>query len=233
MKTPYYTRKPKSAYLPLRITAYLQCGVISDAALPIDGVLYAVLRRKVFGERALTEPGATIAQNNIGVTMPLGRVNEHCREWYYAASWAQWNGTVAYGSTHWNKYLDVELSDLIDFGSRKARLEMASGRYKCYHMPVYYRHALSVSWYVRGLKDEIEELLPFITHLGKKTSQGFGAVHRWTIEPVEHDWSIYDGNGRLMRAIPAEKGVLIGYRPSYWLPANQTICAVPEGALIS
>src|SRR5579885_3211017 len=157
---PYYTRKPRSAYIPLRITAYLQCGVISDCALPIDGVLYAVLRRKVFGERVLTEPGTTVKHNNIGVTMPLARVNEHRQDWYFAASWAQWNGTVAYYSTYWHKYLDVHISDLIDFGSRKARVEIASGYYKGYRMPIYCRHALSVSWYVRGLKDEIEKLLP-------------------------------------------------------------------------
>lgn len=223
---PKYRRLPRAAYVPLKITAWLQCAVVSDAALPLDGVIYALLHRKQFGEQAATAPGQAIENGNSGVTMPFARVEEQGPSWYYAASWAQWNGTVTEGSDHWNKRIDLGLTDIVDFGVRKAKFDVASGRYKSYHMPVYYRHALSVSWYVRGLKDELSSLLKFATHLGKKTSQGFGAVLRWQLEEIEADWSIRK-DGRLMRPIPAQSGILIGFRPSYWLPKNQTICEIP------
>lgn len=228
MRRSQYKRLPQSAYVPLRITAWLQCGVISDPALPLDGLIYALLHRRQFGEQTATAPGEAIENGNSGVTMPFARVNEHGPDWYYAASWAQWNGAVAEGHDHWNKRLDLGLSDLIDFGPRKARFEFASGRYKSYHMPVFYRHAISVDWYVRGLKDELENLLRFATHLGKKTSQGFGSVLRWQVEEIEDDWSVRNAAGELVRAIPGERGVLIGFRPSYWLPKNQALCEVPR-----
>lgn len=62
------------------------------------------------------------------------------------------------------------------------------------------------------------------THIGKKPSQGDGAILRWTVEPCAEDLSERDGEGRLMRAIPDPAGVVMGFRPSYWERRNQTNC---------
>lgn len=106
-------------------------------------------------------------------------------------------------------------------------MDVASGRYKGYHMPVYYRHAQAVDWYVVGHRESISALLWHATALGKKTAQGWGAVTRWEVEPAVEDWSVHGPSGRLMRAIPREGGMLHGFRPSYWAPRNQAPCALP------
>jgi CRISPR type IV-associated protein Csf3 len=222
-----YARLPRSAFRPLRVTACLQCGVVSDPYLPLDGVLYYVAHRERYGAQECTHPGQSNLPPGSAVTLPLARCEERGPMWYYAASFAQW-GPHADGQDHWNKRLDLSLARLIDFGGRRGTVDPASGRYKSYHMPVFYRHAVSVCWYVMGHQGQLEQLLRFATHLGKKTSQGWGAVLHWEVAPATEDWSVRGPGGQAMRAIPAGRGILTGFRPSYWLPKNQTTCEVPE-----
>lgn len=213
---------------PLKITAWLQCGVISDTYLPIDAVLYYQVMRERFGEQEVTLPGQSYG-GPVDHALPLKQVNSHTRQWFYAASFAQWPDHVTEGTDHWNKRMDLSLIDLVDWQGRKARLDVSSGRYKSYHMPVYYRHALSVSWYVVGNKAEIERLLRFVTHLGKKAAQGWGSVLRWKVEPISYDWSVRSATGKLMRAIPtADSATVYGLRPSYWLAKHQFPCQLPD-----
>ncbi len=110
-----------------------------------------------------------------------------------------------------------------------ARLNVGSGRYRGYHMPVFYRVADRVEWYVVGDAERIRHLLRTVTHVGKKTSQGWGSVSRWAVELHAEDWSCYR-DGKPMRAIPQRGGILYGVRPSYWIPQNQTECILPEGS---
>lgn len=238
-------------YEPIKITAWLQCGVISDAYLPIDAVLYYQAYRDAYGSEDITLPGA----NQSGVqNVPLllqrrglpydgmryadgapiyqgqeERYHIWTKEtpWYYAASFAQWEGVVAEGQDHWNKRFDASLTDLVDFGGRRGKVIVEQGAYKAYHMPVWYRHALTVLWYVVGDLAWVREMLSTITHIGKKGAQGWGAVLRWEAMPWAHDWSVYGQYGQLMRAVPAMDGILTGYRPSYWMAKNQTLCRLP------
>ena len=191
-------RLPRSAFEPLRLRAYLQCGVISDEYLPIDSVLYYHAMRDEYGDQDVTVSGEEHPVRNAAVSLPLLRHEEHGPHWYYAASFARWSQPVANDMSHWNKRVALEHSDLIDFGSRKPRFDVASGRYKSYHMPIFYRHTLYVDWYVVGLRAWIEPILQFCTHLGKKTSQGFGSVARWEVEPWHADWSVRDDAGLLL-----------------------------------
>lgn len=218
---------PRSAFEPLRLRAWLQTPVIADEYLPIDAVLYYHAMREQYGEQTATYSGAEHPDAVTGVQLHLARCNEDKPDWYYAASFARWSEPQAAGQDWWNKRADLSLVDLVDWRGRKARLEIASGPYKGYHMPLFYRHALYVDWYVVGLRGWIEQLLAFTTHLGKKTSQGWGSVLRWEVESQPEDWSVRGPHGELMRAIPSEKGLLTGFRPSYWLAKNQTQCALP------
>lgn len=87
--------------------------------------------------------------------------------------------------------------------------------------------------YAIGVPQEIERLLSFISHIGKRRAAGLGEVRRWRVEetlcdPVE----VLVRDGRLIRPIPADAaGVLdvfapndppgfCGWTPPYWLPAT-------------
>jgi CRISPR type IV-associated protein Csf3 len=213
---------------PLHITAYMQTPVVSDASLPLDAVLYYTAMREQYGDQVVTVPGSEHPNRVPAISLPLMRHHEEGPMWFYACSWAQWSRPVATGRDHWNKRFDLSLASLVDFQGRRGKVDVSSATYKAYHMPVFYRHSLSVCWYLVGHRQSIERWLPHCTHLGKKTAQGWGAVLRWRVETWQADWSVQDDAGHLMRAIPAESGILIGFRPSYWLPKNQTICEVPD-----
>ena len=226
-------RLPRSAFEPLRITAVLQSPAICDETLPIDAIIYFTAMRERYGEQVVTYSGGNHPNAVAGVQLPLARVEEEGPMWFYAASFAQWGSGMTEGQDHWNRRFDISTVDLVDWKGKKARVDLASGPYKSYHMPVYYRHALSVSWYVFGHRASIERLLAFTSNLGKKVSQGWGAVLRWEVERIAEDWSVRGAGGRLMRAVPSGNGagILTGFRPSYWLPKNQAKCLMPDQAV--
>lgn len=224
-----YNRPKASAYTPLRIRAYLRTGIVGDSTIPIDAVLYYAEHRHVLGAQMMTVPGGENMPNTYsGCVLPIMRVNEDGPLWYYAASFAQWPEATTEGKDHWNARIDTAYLDLVDFGKRKARIDVGAGEFKSYHMPIFYRHAEHINWYVRGLKSVIEDRLTHMTHLGKKTSQGWGRVACWEVSDWPEDWSVRGPEGRLMRAIPASSGAYSGYRPSYWLPKNQSLCEMPN-----
>jgi CRISPR type IV-associated protein Csf3 len=221
-----FRRPPRSAMLPLRITARMGSPVVGDFTLPIDGVLYYHAMRERYGPQILTGCGQDHSLQVTGVSLPILRHEEHGPGWYYAASFAQWP-VFAQGSTHWNKRIPLDKLDYL--AEQRGRIDVKSARYKAYHMPVWYRHAPCIVWYTVAEPEWLFRMLGFCTHLGKKTDQGWGEVMEWSVDEVASDWSVRDSSGRLMRAIPSPEGrMLHGFRPSYWLPKNQATCLVPE-----
>jgi CRISPR type IV-associated protein Csf3 len=217
---------------PLRVRAYLRTPVIADRQLPLDGILLYQAHRDKDGPQAATIPGDYSCQ---GVsTLPLDIVHPGRRNWYYRCSWAQWSHEVE-GHDYWNKRFDTSFANLVDFGDRRGKVIIEQGKYKAYHMPVFYRAALWVDWYCVGDKAEIEFLLSTVTHIGKKSAQGWGRVTRWEFEPTSGDWSVVR-DSRLMRGVSVDDAQVLGVeyekahygiRPSYWKANNQMWLAVP------
>jgi CRISPR type IV-associated protein Csf3 len=220
------------SYEPLRITARLQTPVICDDRLPLDGVLFYFAMRERYGFEVSTVPGNAIIGDDADkrrlVPFKVYYRNVSGRDyWFYQCSFARWVGTVAEGRDYWVKRFDQNYSSIVDFKGKRGKVITKSGRYKGYRMPVFTRHALAVRWYAVGDRREVERLLNFCTHLGKKESQGYGAVLNWVVEPWSEDWSIRSPQG-LMRAVPSETGLCVGFRPSYWSQENQAVCQMPE-----
>ena len=185
---------------PLHIRAWLRAGVVSDKWLPLDGILLYQAHRDKSGARIVTLPGRYT--NNGVATIPLAIEHPGRRNWFYRCSWAHWSHDVE-GQDHWNKRFRMNLADLVDFGKRRGKVVIKRGKYKAYHMPIFYRSALWIEWYCVGDKTEIEFLLSTVTHVGKTQSQGWGRVAKWLVEPWPEDWSVWH-DGELMRGIPTE-----------------------------
>lgn len=215
-------------FQPLHVRAWLQTGVISDQFLPLDGVLYYHAVRQALEVENVTIPGASNVPESIGVVLPIRKANTKYDCWFYKCSFAQWPEHTIEDQQTYSKRFDLKFSRLIDFGSKRGKVRTNSGRYKGYHVKVYYRHALYVDWYLDGDKAAIEKLLRFCTHLGKKAAQGWGSVSRWEVFPIQHDRSVRDENGKLMRAVPIKKpSFTYGLRPSYWEPKHQFNVVLP------
>lgn len=111
------------------------------------------------------------------------------------------------------------------------KVDISRGKFKAYHIKMYYIIAQYIDWYCVGWPEEIIDLLRFCTHLGKNTGDGWGAVLRWEVTEWPEDWSIRGPQNKLMRAVPLQQdrnGFLYGLRPSYWNPRHQFICKMPQ-----
>ena len=216
-----------SDFKQLRIRAYLQTGVISDQFLPLDGILYYHLTRNIMGEQVISKPGESNVREGANITLPILKAGPKNDAWFYHVSFAQWPQNTVEDKTFYVKRFDLQHSSLL---SRKVkRVDTTRGAYKAYHVDVYYRHALYVEWYCIGIKEELELLLRFCTHLGKKTAQGWGSVLSWEVIEWPEDWAIRGPGGKLMRAVPVlGEGFLYGVRPSYWNSRHIFPCKMPE-----
>jgi CRISPR type IV-associated protein Csf3 len=228
-------------YEPLHIRAYLRSGVVSDSFLPFDAIIMYQAHREREGAQVASLPGAYSTQG--GVSLPFANVSYgsnpdpltgNFRRWdqYTKCSWAQWPEHVTEARDYWNKRFDNGLSDWINFGNRQAQVIIDKGAYKAYHQAIFYRAALWVEWYCIGDKARIETLLSTLTHIGKKTGQGWGRVSRWEVRSISDDYSVWMGD-RLMRGVPPDQAPgwrtgVYGIRPSYWNKQNQMLLALPE-----
>jgi hypothetical protein len=214
-----------TSHEPLHIRAWLRGGVIADDHLPLDGILMYQVCRDRFEPQILTAPGDALT---ISEALPLARggAGEY---WYWRCSWAQWPDHTREALDSWNKRLDSAMLDLAGFAGK---VEIGKGRYKSYHQSVVYRSALWIDWYALGDAKRIWELLNTVTHVGKKSAQGWGRVTRWEIEYAAEDYSVWRA-GQLMRGVPPVEAPgwpigQYGIRPPYWYRLNQMLLAVPE-----
>ena len=220
----------ENSFKPLKIRAYLQTPVISDKYLPLDAILYNHFIRDIFGVKNYTKSRQSTVGEYSGKDLPIQKRNMNEDDWYYACSFAVWSPDTTRDSMEYAKRFDTTLAiDYADFGKKRQRVDTARGEHKNYFVKEYTFNAPYVEWYCRGNKEQLEQLLPFCTHIGKKSSQGCGAVLRWEVEETERDCYKNDNAGNLMRSIPSKKGMAVyGIRPSYWLPKHQTTVLLPS-----
>lgn len=216
-------------FKPLRIRAYLQTPVISDKYLPLDGILFNQFIRDKFGPKTHTLARQSTLPEYSGMDLPIQKRNMSEPEWYYACSFAVWSPDTTRDQIEYAKRFDTDLAvEYADFGKKRGKVDTSRGEFKNYFIKEYTFNAPYVEWYCRGDKQALEMLLPFCTHIGKKSSQGFGSVARWDIEETERDWYKNDNSGNLMRAMPSHKGAAVyGIRPSYWHPRHQAKVLLP------
>lgn len=81
------------------------------------------------------------------------------------------------------------------------RLFIGKGWSKAYQNYLRKMATPSIYFYARGDQKEIEQLLPYISHIGAKGSQGHGMISSYEIEVLHDDYSIMK-DGKPMRVIP-------------------------------
>lgn len=210
----------------LRIRAYLQTPVISDKNLPLDGILYYHHVREHMGEELVTKPGESTVRESAVPLLPFKKGGPRNDSWFYHCSFAQWPEKMAEASSF--KVKQGDWLRHMDFVQNKVKkMNISSGRFKAYHIKMYYRFAEYVEWYCVGDAEKISRLLQFCTAIGKNTGDGWGQVLQWEIKNWPEDWSIRGHNNKLMRAVPCKTGIPYGLRPSYWNPKHVTKCIVP------
>jgi len=224
---------------PLKITAKMADGRLcsADGWIFLDAILYHAWFMK---HHPKIFDGTLKNDIDIGhIGLPLRQLDNH----RYAASVGFYK---QYGlqTEHWNKRPSAHGrlgQKYIDFGKRRGKLNASSGPYKSYRMPEVIRLVGEITFYAYGTKSKIEELLSYMTHLGKKTSIGWGKVKEWIVESIEEDFTTICPHG-LARPIEIDKAddevkkhahtiQDIAVRPAYWDYKNVETCFVPNPIL--
>lgn len=217
----------------LKITAVLQDGRVAgvDPWFPLDSILAAMWMRKNRPDLAYAPIDDT--SKMIDADLPLARRGLG-EKWYWACSFNRGKKVKEY-VTHWHKRQDDNLEKYINFGKRRGKINHKSGKYKAYRMPLVVQVFDRLVWHAVGNAEQVRELCSMVTHIGKKPSQGYGAVAEWIVEPWGKDWSVIDDSCRPTRAIPITEGVeypfptrVYGIRPPYWFEGYRTLCIMPE-----
>jgi hypothetical protein len=138
-------------------------------------------------------------------------------------------GETTESHEYWHKRYPGHRAEL---GSKMNAVTTA-GRWKEYRVPMRVSHVDRLQALCFGDRAEIERLLGFVTHIGKKGSMGYGRVARWTVTEGSH--SRDDVLSR--RAVPIDyfsgreiAGVLkprCGWTPPYWYAPWWAPCVTP------
>ena len=189
--------------------------------LPLDSLLAWSWMQQHHPEAFVTSRSTISSESFIEPDLPLAR-RGYGEEWYWAASYAC-GIPLGEHSQYWHKRFDAQDAErYVDFGKHKGTVQTGEGRYKGYRVPLTVFLIPKLEWFAVGDMDGVSALVWRITHLGKKGSQGYGAVRRWTVEPWSEDLSG-------LRPVPDEAGTEQSpIRPPYWLNTNNVIVRWPE-----
>lgn len=151
--------------------------------------------------------------------------------------------SIGYGDSFesigsWTKRWDDKNDDLVKFGDKvRNRVDLCTGHYKNYHMPLVIKSYKEVVFYANGDVAEIERLLKkHIFFIGKKSAQGYGEIKEIIVEKTDKDYSLFKNN-RPTRPIPIRsykedlKGIPISKHsiiPPYWRTDKLEFCYMPE-----
>jgi hypothetical protein len=207
---------------PMKVTFHMGSSVVTSDYIFLDGLISsAVFKDKVLEYWNVPENRDEL----IYIPLPLKRYGTN--ESFYAAS-IGFAPEMIEGVERWRKRTEIE---------SKKKIQVGSGQYKIYDMPMPTQYAESWVFYANGNIEEVQRLLTtHICSIGKKCSQGFGEVKAIEISASDHDWSIVKG-GVPMRPIPASEAgefdldcdvkMFFAFRPPYWHKLNMTECFMP------
>jgi len=226
-------------FQPLRVTAYLRSNICgNDPFFPLDGILQTKALWDEYGEgfRSLPDPKMRLVYPSDD-SMPVLKRHADSPYWYYACSFAIYE-TQAEEVQYWHKRFRDQYADLVDFGKRSAKVNLASGPYRGYRMPLRTFVVAEMTWYLVGDLAGVERLLQRARAIGKKRAYGNGEVLKWEVETTDQDLS-EQAEGVWTRAVPAIllKNHLLdmtyhAYRPPYWHAENMALCVMPGSEVI-
>ena len=220
---------------PLKIQAIMQDGRLAgtESWFPLDSILAAEWMRRNYPEAYYNASSHMLTNELIVADLPFERRGAG-GDWYWACSFNTEAPRHEY-VMHWHKRFDDQLEQYIDFRGKRGRVDTKSAKFKAYRMPMVIQLFDRLTWYAVGDLETVRDLCNAVTHIGKKSAQGLGAVDYWTVEPRPEDWSVAAGD-RLTRAVPlsdmpgdiAGRVSQYGIRPPYWHSSHQRICLMPE-----
>lgn len=177
----------------LEIKFYMNSPIVAIDYLHLDSILAAAIMKEKIGEEYYDyKPNES---QLIDIDLPLDK------------KYGVWCSSIGFGNNKesigsWCKRWENKYDDCVKFNGKKERVDIGSGYFKSYHIPLVIKSYDYVIFYVRGDKEEISRLLnTYINYIGKKSSQGYGEIREIIINEIKEDWSCFKDN-KPMRPIP-------------------------------
>jgi hypothetical protein len=127
---------------------------------------------------------------------------------------------------HYSRRFPTERASMLAPDERGV-MQTSGGTFKSFRLPLRIVDTDRVVWFaaIRERPGRLRQLVSKVHGIGKKTSQGYGTVWRWEVEPIERDLSWW-ADGVLMRPLPASialpsnargyRNSFCGVTPPYW-----------------
>lgn len=224
----------------LKVSVEMLDGVVAstDLTLPLDAMLVSAwLKEHKWYVTGHARSGLPESEQ-LDVPLPLAKMNTDTnggRDWFWACSYVFGVPLFQPAPGYWNKRFDVQAAeDYMDL-RKKATVDIRSGRFKNYRVPLayYVMKDRKLSWYCVGEAEEIEKLLVrHVWSFGKKRSIGYGRIKKsrrplrplWTVEAADEDFS-------MARLLPGRVGSdLYANRPPYFDPSTLRTGMWPDWA---
>jgi CRISPR type IV-associated protein Csf3 len=219
-----------------KVIAHMASPVCVTDFIILDGVISAAIAKKLNGDNYYC--GANICGTKETIDEWLNKVLD--KQYGVYCTSIGLGDSKEYISS-WCKRWDDKNDDMVKFkGKGKQRIDIGSGNFKSYHMPLVIKSYKNITFYVRGDMENVKELLEnYIYYLGKKSSQGYGQIRKWEFKEVEQDWSIWKDN-KPMRPIPGlqcQEYIKVGKDlnlqecaiiPPYWRQDYRELCVMPS-----
>lgn len=225
----------KKRTVPLKVTAHLIDGRINSAygVIMLDGILYHAWFCK-YAPHVLE--GYTGREWSKKIGLPLMQLDGN----RWAASRAVFK-QISVKIENYNKRPNFFNADKIDkLNADKGIISDSVGLYRAYRNPniVHTVENGTLTFFCRGHKDEVLEMLNLIPAVSKKPAMGFGVVEKWVVEDCEEDYSLWHPEYGLMRPMPVEEDdgthdmsaypiLQWAVKPPYWKQCNVRLCYVP------
>ena len=119
---------------------------------------------------------------------------------------------VGPGVTHWTMRPTVEHAYLV----RDKLLRTSHGQTRMRREQLTLWPCLTWEAELEGCPRYVPRLLERVHGIGKKTAQGWGAVHTIRVTTLDRPARWLDWDGTLARPVPHPDGQLAGVRPPYW-----------------
>jgi CRISPR type IV-associated protein Csf3 len=226
-----YRRLRKREWTPMRIEARLRAPVVFIDPIAFDGILSTAVVKDIMGAEFYDGQGGDRTHAGV-VPLPLG-IKCDREIWFWRASYGLLGISCEPGVCRWKKRWDDDHHRIVDFKGKRERVSRKVGKYKAYDMPLIFYPVPSLVFYAVGDLRETTRLLGYVTHLGKKSSQGFGEVREWRIVEDAEAWGKY-----LLRALPiikyqrkpADSWYMrrTNFHPPYWDGTRSVDCWVPS-----
>lgn len=188
-------------YKNFKAVAHMKTPIAAIHPIILDAIISAAKAKEILGEQFYS--GENIAGTEEQIRSMLDPILD-TRNGVYCTSIGIGDNREYVGS--WSKRWCDKNEDIVKFrGKGKQRVDIGSGHYKNYHMPLVLKSYKTITFYVRGDMQEVQRLLEnYIFYLGKKGSQGYGQILKWEFEEITEDWSIWKDE-KPMRPIPAKE----------------------------